>query len=293
MARKSIFLLLFLLFAFIFLLIPREYTGEMEHAWLYALQAIEGNAVESSRITRNTGENLFLTQEQKDRREQAEEEQQQEVERTEQQTSRTRLLVENTRLRKMADLRDELRFLTDERFPYVYFARLLRLRDASVWRDTRVINRGAQNSGDKPPIETGLPVVSGRRLLGDIVEVGPYTSRIRFLTDAGFRIPVYVFPPDVDSIEPDRATDWIQRRTGLLEGGGRGPITVQDIFASVDIEEGDLVYTEGGPDSEYPEGLRVGKVTTVNRNRGQYLRIQVDPAENPDKIRDVMILQKP
>jgi len=117
--------------------------------------------------------------------------------------------------------------------------------DSTIW-----INRG---SDDK--VAKGMPVVVGRGLVGQVVEVTGSKSSVRLITERDFSVGVAV--QGVPG-------------TGLVHGQGDPQRMRADGFdITMPLQVGQLLSTAGTPESPYPGGIPVGTVESVTDDNSQ------------------------
>lgn len=110
------------------------------------------------------------------------------------------------------------------------------------------------DKGEKDGVVVGQPVLDARGLMGQVVEVMPYTSRVLLLTDTSHSIPVQV------------------NRNGLraIAAGTGNPerLELRHVADTADIKEGDLLVSSG-LGQRFPAGYPVAMVTEVIHDSGQ------------------------
>src|SRR5690606_31171707 len=106
----------------------------------------------------------------------------------------------------------------------------------------------------KDGVFLGQPVLDARGLMGQVVEVMPYTSRVLLLTDTTHSIPVQV------------------NRNGLraIAAGTGNPerLELRHVADTADIKEGDLLVSSG-LGQRFPAGYPVATVKEVIHDTGQ------------------------
>ncbi|WP_439889449.1 rod shape-determining protein MreC [Pseudomonas sp. MBLB4123] len=110
------------------------------------------------------------------------------------------------------------------------------------------------DKGEKDGVLLGQPVLDARGLMGQVVEVMPYTSRVLLLTDTTHSIPVQV------------------NRNGLraIASGTGNPesLELRHVADTADIKEGDLLVSSG-LGQRFPAGYPVATVSEVVHDSGQ------------------------
>jgi len=179
-------------------------------------------------------------------------------------------------------------------------------RDSLAYRSVIEIDRGRRNGTDKGQWATSAvyldrggedgikpqrSVFTAESLLGQIVWVGPYTSRVQLLTDPASRVPVRIA-----RIQPNTPMGVAYvPETFVLEGTGPGMVIQQVDYRLVEsgqIQEGDLVVVQ--PSANLPEEAaslrRAGRVTRITRDRTQVVcTLQVTPLVAFDSLKHVYV----
>ncbi len=202
--------------------------------------------------------------------------------------SRADLVEENARLR------EELRFSRQQLLLAESLAvesdRLLALRRASAMLEQQVLpaeiinespspysRRVLINKGSRDGVFEGQAVLEANGLMGQIVQVMPFTSWVLLITDASHVTPVEV------SRNGERA---------LARGGGSGTaeLELEFVVASQDIEVGDTLISSG-MGRIYPSNYPVAEVASVRRSPSLfYATITAKPLARISSTRHVMLL---
>jgi rod shape-determining protein MreC len=180
-------------------------------------------------------------------------------------TSRSTLIAENEKLKAEALLMQrrlqKLATLTEQN------VRLRELLNSSALVDDKVLvgeligvdpnpftHRILVDKGEKDGVFLGQPVLDARGLMGQVVEVMPYTARVLLLTDTTHSIPVQV------------------NRNGLraIASGTGNPerLELRHVADTADIKEGDLLVSSG-MGQRFPAGYPVATVKEVIHDSGQ------------------------
>lgn len=179
--------------------------------------------------------------------------------------SRTELIAENEKLKTEALLLQgrlqKLAALTEQN------VRLRELLNSSALVNEKVevaeligmdpnpfTHRIIINKGERDGVVLGQPVLDARGLMGQVVELMPYTSRVLLLTDTTHSIPVQV------------------NRNGLraIASGTGNPerLELRHVADTADIKEGDLLVSSG-LGQRFPAGYPVATVKEVIHDSGQ------------------------
>jgi len=132
------------------------------------------------------------------------------------------------------------------------------------------------NKGTNDGITVHQPIIDEKGVVGQVVSVGPTSSRALLISDNTHAISV-------------RA-----ERTGVrtvAEGLGQSDrLRVIHLPLSTDIREGDRLLTSG-LDGRFPEGYPVAEVTQVIKEASQpFMTVYAKPYASLDRIRHVLIL---
>jgi rod shape-determining protein MreC len=124
------------------------------------------------------------------------------------------------------------------------------------------------NAGRNEGIKAGYPALASEGLAGQVASVASLGARLKLLTNAESRIPVYVGPNEVRAV--------------LIGDNGPAPrLVFPEPEATANV--GDEVSTSGSG-GDFPRGLRVGVVRESGR------RPSVTPHANLDRLDYVSIL---
>jgi len=172
--------------------------------------------------------------------------------------------AENVRLRELLSSSSRL----DDRVTVVEIIGM----DPDPARHEVIINQGANKD-----VRPGMPVLDSEGLMGQVVVVEPYSSRVILLTDPTHAIPVQV------------------NRNGLRAiavGGGRlDKLILTHVPDTADVVEGDLLVSSG-LGQRFPEGYPVGVVSRVKHHPGlPFALIEAKPSARMNRSRHVLLLR--
>jgi len=144
-------------------------------------------------------------------------------------------------------------------------------RSPSAWSESILINKG-RNHG----IKKRMPVCTPSGLVGSVVEVGPFTSKVMLITDPNSRVGVIV--KDI-------------RNAAILVGSGRAQCKVIYLPMDSDIKMGEEVLT-----SRYgrlfPKGLAVAKIEEVGIDKIAFYKYAfVKPNQDMNSIEEVLCIE--
>jgi len=143
--------------------------------------------------------------------------------------------------------------------------------DSDPFRLQVVVNKGIKDN-----VFVGQSVVDEHGVVGQVVQVSQYSSRILLIADNSHAIPLRN-----------------QRNDVRLIGLGKGDVhqmELQYVTKNTDVKIGDLLVTSG-LGGRFPEGYPVAKVTGIeNRGSEIYSTIRIQPIAQLDRIRYVLLL---
>ncbi len=176
------------------------------------------------------------------------------------------LTTENAHLRELLNSSERL----DQR---VLLAELIGV-SADPFSNQLVINKGLNDQ-----VYLGQPVLDENGVMGQVVEVGPYTSRVLLITDVQHAIPVQ------------------DNRSGfrsLLIGSGKGrDLLLNHVPDTADIQVGDLLISSS-LGARFPFGYPVATVTEVIHDPGQaFATVRAEPSARLDTSRHLLLVFTP
>ncbi|TVQ68806.1 MAG: rod shape-determining protein MreC [Oceanospirillales bacterium] len=134
-----------------------------------------------------------------------------------------------------------------------------------------ILNRGAEDG-----LAVGQPVIDAGGIMGQVLSLAHYTSRVMLITDARTAIPVEVNRSGFRSIALGK---------GLLH-----ELELSHVPSTADIEEGDLLVTSG-LGGRFPRGYPVGVVDEIVRDPGRpFLLVKARPSARLDRSRQLLVI---
>ena len=131
------------------------------------------------------------------------------------------------------------------------------------------------NVGSNYDLIVGQTVMGVNGLLGQIVEVNMYTSKVLLITDSDSNVPAKIGRTGQQIIVKGGAED------NLLE--------VPFLPNDSDIKTGDLIITSGQANRFIPS-LKIGRVKDVIKNDGErFIQATIDPLEKIENISEAVI----
>ena len=132
------------------------------------------------------------------------------------------------------------------------------------------------DKGSKQGVFQGQPVLDANGVLGQVIQVGPLTSRVLLLSDSHSAIPVQ------DSRNGVRAI--------AVGTGQQGALSLMHVPKTTPLKPGDLLVTSG-LGHHFPVGFPVGTISSVQHLTGEHFAtIEVIPSANMDRSRLVLLV---
>ena len=131
------------------------------------------------------------------------------------------------------------------------------------------------NVGSNYKTKVGQTVMGVNGLLGQVVEVNVYSSKVLLITDSDSNVPAKIARTGQQIIIKGRSQD------NLLE--------VSFFPNDSEVESGDLIITSGQANRFIPS-LKIGRVVEVIRNEGErFSQVIIKPLEDVDKVSEVIL----
>ena len=131
--------------------------------------------------------------------------------------------------------------------------------------------------GEEEGAFLGQPVLDAGGVLGQVIDVAPYTSRVMLITDARHALPVEVNRNGL--------------RTIAIGKGKLGELELEHVPDTADIQEGDLLVTSG-LGRRFPHGYPVARVASVVRDPGKpFSVVKATPTARLDKSRYLLMVE--
>ncbi len=176
------------------------------------------------------------------------------------------LALENSRLRKLLDLREQAA-LTGQAAQVLYDAPDLYTRKV-------IIDKGLLQG-----VALGSPVVDESGVLGQVTRVHPLVSEVTLVIDRDLAIPVLNTRTGARSVAFGEPT---------THGGG---LELRFMGSNSDVQQGDLLTTSG-VDGLYPPGLPVAKIDRIERRaESAFARIYCTPLAQVNAAVHVMVVK--
>ncbi len=131
------------------------------------------------------------------------------------------------------------------------------------------------NVGSNYKTKVGQTVMGVNGLLGQVVEVNVYSSKVLLITDNDSNVPAKIARTGQQIIIKGRSQD------NFLE--------VSFLPNDSEVEIGDLIITSGQANRFIPS-LKIGRVVEVIRNEGErFSQVIIKPLEDADKVSEVIL----
>ncbi len=119
-----------------------------------------------------------------------------------------------------------------------------------------VLNKGSKNN-----IKLGMAVLDGEYLIGKVVEVNFFTSRVLLISDINSKIPVSISPNDVQAI---------------MSGDGKQNATLQ-YTQGTDLKNNneDMMVTTSGAGGLFKSGILIGKINFTEISTTNNLKVNI------------------
>jgi rod shape-determining protein MreC len=138
------------------------------------------------------------------------------------------------------------------------------------------VNQVILNKGTRDGVYAGQPVLDATGVMGQIVQVGPITSRVLLINDPHSGVAVQ------DARNGTRAIAVGDTYSGKLR--------LMYVPNTADIKVDDIFLTSGLGD-HYPEGYPVGRVRSVNKDPArQFAEVYIQPSAHLDSSRQVLLI---
>lgn len=138
------------------------------------------------------------------------------------------------------------------------------------------INQVVLNKGTRDEVYVGQPVLDATGIMGQIVSVGPITSRVLLINDPSSGVAVQNVRTGMRAVA---VGDSYSGKLKLMYVPNTADIQVNDVFLS------------SGLGDRYPEGYPVGRVVSVNKNPArQFAEVYLKPSAKLDSSRQVLLI---
>jgi rod shape-determining protein MreC len=134
------------------------------------------------------------------------------------------------------------------------------------------------SSGERQGVYRGMSVVTPDGIVGQVIRTTGGYADVALVTDPQSRVGVRV----------QRS-----RARGTAAGSGSGPLKLENMLRTEDVENGDLIITSG-TDGVYPPGLVVGRVANLEKKEhGMFQAAEILPAVDTTKLEEVLVVGSP
>ena len=135
------------------------------------------------------------------------------------------------------------------------------------------------DKGSRDGVYIGQPVVDADGVVGQVVDVTPFSSRVMLITDAAHAVPATVVRSGF--------------RVIVVGTGEPDMVEVRHITESGDIAEGDLLITSG-LDQRFPAGYPLARIISISRDGGgAFVRVRALPLAKLARESHVLLVFTP
>ena len=181
------------------------------------------------------------------------------------------LEAENTQLKQALKLK---KTLTD----YTIINGSVISRAADTWSDLLVIDQGSRAG-----VRKNMPVMSGKGVIGRVVEVNSTTSKVELITTTDKSTNKF-------AVEADAANG--KKVHGVISVEGNNQLAFTQVVDGQKLKKGTQVYTSGMGGLS-PKGLLIGTVTKTTRDTfGLSDVVEIQPAGNLNDPSVVSVIKR-
>lgn len=171
--------------------------------------------------------------------------------------------LENDRLKQLLDLKNKAAYQT--------VSAVVIGKDFNLFHPYFIIDKGRKSG-----IKKYSPVLTYRGLVGKVLEVGHYSSKVMLINDPDLSVP---------------ALNVRSREQALASGTLDGRCKLRFLDIDSDIKEGDLIVTSG-LNMTYPQGVSIGKVKWVGIEPSGLGKFAIlEPAVKVSSLEEVLIVE--
>lgn len=143
-------------------------------------------------------------------------------------------------------------------------------RPTDTRQNSIMIDRGTSSD-----VKTGDAVMAAGGLVGQVVEVTPWSARVLLITDAESGVAVLVQRTRVD---------------GIVRGSIQGPLRLEFVGKTAAPVIGDVLLTSG-LGGVYPKGIVVGEVTEVSSQQTDlFASVTVESRVDITRVEEVLVI---
>lgn len=177
--------------------------------------------------------------------------------------------AENENLKDMLDFEQQ-----NKQYNYKYVGASVIGKGSGSWSDLYIIDKGS-NQG----IKKYYPVVAGKGLVGQVMEVGPNWAKVLAIIDEQSRVSGTVSRTQDQGI--------IQ---GTLGSSGKRECRMMYLPADSAVQSGDMVVTSNISKS-FPKNVIIGEVTGIGDDSSGFVKtVTVKPSVDFDRLRSVFVI---
>ncbi|MFQ5839726.1 MAG: rod shape-determining protein MreC [Candidatus Methylomirabilales bacterium] len=169
---------------------------------------------------------------------------------------------ENRQLKELLGLRTKTAFRT--------VAALVVGKDSMNWFRSLLIDKGLKHG-----VRRHMAVIAPKGLVGQVVEVTPWTARVQLITDPVSSVGALLRQ---------------SRVRGLVVGELGSSVRIKYLPVRAEVTVGEAVVTSG-MGRVYPKGIVIGRVASVSRKKGAlFQEARVDPGVDFIRLEEVLVV---
>ena len=156
-------------------------------------------------------------------------------------------------------------------------SRIKNIKIAKVLQRNIIPNKNSlkMNIGLEDNIKIGQTVMGINGLVGQVVEINTFTSKVLLITDSSSNVPAIIARTGQQVIVKG------DRQTNMME--------ISFLKNEDDIQKGDLIVTSGQA-ARFIPSIKIGRVKDIVKNEGErFSRVTLIPLENINDINEVIV----
>jgi rod shape-determining protein MreC len=156
-------------------------------------------------------------------------------------------------------------------------SRIKNIKIAKVLQRNIIPNKNSlkMNIGLEDNIKIGQTVMGINGLVGQVVEINTFTSKVLLITDSSSNVPAIIARTGQQVIVKG------DRQTNMME--------ISFLKNEDDIQKGDLIVTSGQA-ARFIPSIKIGHVKDIVKNEGErFSKVTLMPLENVNDINEVII----
>lgn len=133
------------------------------------------------------------------------------------------------------------------------------------------------NKGSRHGVFAGQSLIDAHGIMGQVVNVGPFSSTALLITDPSHALPVQVSRNGYRSVAVGR--------------GSVNELELQHVPNNAELEVGDIVLTSG-LGGRFPNGYLVGRIVSIERNSARpFATVRLKPSARLERNLEVLLVR--